>query len=219
MKILQLLFGLVLFCTFHAEASIEWEKKEITVAVHPVQLKKEVDFKFRNTGNDPVELLSMRPSCSCISAHPEKKRYLPGESGTLKVVFDLSNRTGPQKKSVKIITSNNPDQHQILYLKIDIPEAYLFSTKRLLWESGPKKPTKTVILTNVSSGAISIGKVTSSDDRLKIEVKTLREGFEYRLELTPEAGLENTRSVIRIQTIPPDGMAESKSYKIYARIK
>ncbi len=217
MKILHLLFGLFLFS--HAEASIEWEKKEITVAVHPVQLKKEVDFKFRNTGNDPVELLSMRPSCSCISAHPEKRRYLPGESGILKVVFDLGNRTGPQKKSVKIITSDNPAQNQILYLKIDIPEAYLFSTKRLTWESGQKKPTKTVTLTNVSSGAISIGKVTSSDDRLKIEIKTLREGFEYRLELTPEAGLENTRSVIRIQTIPPDGMTESKSYKIYVRIK
>ncbi len=219
MKNLRPLFGLFLFFAATAEASIEWESKEIAVAVHPVQLKKEVEFKFRNTGTEPVEFLSMRPSCGCISIHPEKKRYLPGENGTLKVVFDLNNRTGPQKKSVKIITSDNPAQNQTLLLKIDIPEAYLFSTKRLLWEPGPKKPTQTVTLTNVSSSAISIGKVTSSNARLKIEVKTLREGFEYRLELTPEAGLENTRAVIRIQTIPPAGMAESKSYKIYVRIK
>ena len=213
MKILHLLFGLFLFS--HAEASIEWEKKEITVAVHPVQLKKEVEFKFCNIGKEPIDLLSMHPSCGCISVLPEKMRYLPGESGILKVVVDLGNRTGSQKKSIKIITSDNPAQHQILYLKIDIPEAYLFSTKRLTWESGQKKPTQTVTFTNVSSEAISIGKVTSSNDRLGIKIKTLRKGFEYRLELTPEDGLENTR----IQTIPPDGMTESKSYKIYVRIK
>ena len=219
MKILPFLFGLSLFAVPFSEALIEWEKKEITVTVHPVQLKKEVTFKFRNTGNNPVEFLSMRPSCGCLSIHPEKKRYLPGESGSLKAVFDLANRTGAQKKSIEIITSDNPTQTQSLYLKINIPDAYLFSAKLLTWESSKGNTPQTVTLTNVSSEAISIGKATSSDERFKIELKTLREGFEYRLKITPETGLENMRSVIRIQTIPPIGMKESKGYRIYARIR
>lgn len=219
MKILPFLCGLSLFSAPFAEALIEWEKKEITVAVHPVQLKKEVAFKFCNTGNDPVEFLSIRPSCGCLSIHPKKKRYLPGESGSLKAVFDLSNRTGAQKKSIEIISSDNPKKTQSLCLKINIPNAYLFSAKLLTWESNKGNTPQTVTLTNVSSEAISIGQVTSSDERFKIELKTRREGFEYRLKITPETVLENMRSVIRIQTIPPSGMKESKGYRIYARVR
>lgn len=219
MKTLPFLLGLSLFSALFSEAVIEWEKKEITVAVHPVQLKKEVTFKFRNTGNHPVEFLSVRPSCGCLSIYPEKKRYLPGESGSLKAVFDLSNRTGGQKKSIEIITSDKSTRTQSLYLKINIPDAYLFSAKLLNWESSKENTPKTVTLTNVSPEAISIGKVASSDERFKIELKTLREGFEYRLKITPETNLENARSVIRIQTIPPAGMKESKGYRIYARVR
>ncbi len=219
MKNLPFLFSLFLFSTIGVMASIEWEKKEITVAVHPAQLKKEVDFKFRNTGQTPIEFLSLRPSCSCICIRPEKKNYLPGESGILKVIFDLSNRTGPQKKSIKIITSNHPTKSQILYLKINIPEAYQFSTQRLTWEPNQKNLTQSLTLTNVSSKAISIGKITSSNPHFKTTLQTLRKGFVYRIELTPEIGLQNARSVIRIQTIPPQGMTESKSYKIYAHRK
>jgi len=219
MKLLPILLGLLLLSALIAESSIEWEKKEITVAVHPVQLKKEVTFNFRNTGTNPVEFLSIRPSCGCVSIHLKKKRYLPGESGSLNVEFNLETRTGSQKKSIEIITSDKPKRTQSLYLKVDIPEAFQFSTRRLIWASGREPSTQTVTLTNVSSEAISLGKITSSNERLKVVLKILQEGFEYRLELTPETDLENTRAVIRIATIPPAGMRESKSYKIYTWIK
>ncbi len=218
MKIIQSILGLLLFSAAFAEAGIEWERREATLAVHPAQRKAAVEFKFRNAGNDPVEFLSLRPSCGCLSIHPEKKRYLPGESGTLRVVFDLANRIGPQEKKVMVVTSEAPKKVQTLSLKVDIPEAYRLSVTRLLWKEGQRE-TQIVTLTNVSSQPISIGKVTSSDPRIKTELKTVRPGFEYRIELTPDPRIGNVRSVIRIETVPPEGMKESKGYRIYARVE
>ena len=218
MKFLQLTLGLLFFCASSAVAGIEWEGKEATLVVHPVQRRATAEFKFRNAGNEAVEFLSLRPSCGCLSVHPEKKRYLPGESGMLRVVFDLANRIGHQEKSVLVATSDHPGKPQKLTIKVDIPEAYRFSATRLLWKENQRE-TQTVALTNVSAQPIAIGRVSSSDKRLKIKLNTIREGFEYRLELAPDPGVGNVRSVIRIETVPPEGMKESKGYRIYAHIK
>jgi len=218
MKPLQLILGLFLFSASFAVAGIEWERKEAALVVHPAQRRATVEFKFRNAGKEAVEFLSLRPSCGCLSIYPEKKRYLPGESGTLKVVFDLANRVGVQEKSVKVTTSDNLAKPQKLTIRANIPEAYRFSATRLLWREGFRE-TQTVTLANVSAQSIAIGRVSSSDKHLKINLKTIREGFEYRIELTPDPGIGNVRSVIRIETIPPEGMEESKSYRIYAHIK
>jgi len=218
MRTLRLILGLFLFSASFAIAEIEWERKEATLVVHPAQRRATVEFKFRNAGNEAIEFLSLRPSCGCLSIYPEKKRYLPGESGTLKVVFDLANRIGPQEKSIKITTSNNPTKTQRLVVKVNIPEAYRLSATRLLWQENQRE-TQSVTLTNVSAQPIAIARVSSSDKRLKINLKTIRKGFEYRIELTPDPGIGNVRSVIRIETVPPEGMEESKGYRIYAHIK
>ncbi len=218
MKIFRLIFSLLLFFTTYANAQIEWERKEVTLSVHPIQQKVAVEFKFHNTGNDPIEFLSLRPSCGCLSIYPQKKSYLPGESGILKVVFDLSNRIGPQEKKVMIVTSDAPKKEQILTLKVNIPEGYQLSTSRLIWKENQREP-QTVTLTNVSGKPISLGKVTSSDPRIKATLKTIRSGFEYQIDLTPDPTVKNVRSVIRIETIPPTGMKESKGYRIYAHVK
>jgi hypothetical protein len=218
MKFFQLILGLFLFSGSFAMAEVEWEREEMVLVVHPIQRKASAEFKFRNAGKKAVDFLSLRPSCGCLSIYPQKKHYQPGESGTLKVVFDLANRSGPQEKTVKVVTSDNPARIKKLVLKVNIPEAYRLSATRLLWKENQRE-MRAVTLVNISGQAIAVGRVTSSDPHLKIELKTIREGFEYRLELTPDPEVGNIRSVIRIETVPPKGIKESKGYRIYARIE
>ncbi|MBS1494833.1 MAG: DUF1573 domain-containing protein [Bacteroidetes bacterium] len=64
-------------------------------------------FKFKNTGNDNLTILSIQPSCGCTGATiGEKKEFAPGETGEIKITFDPQGREGKTTKTI-IVTSND----------------------------------------------------------------------------------------------------------------
>ena len=58
-------------------------------------------FEFTNTGNSPLVISSVKPSCSCMVANWSKSPVAPGEKGTVSVMYDTK-RPGPISKSVTI---------------------------------------------------------------------------------------------------------------------
>lgn len=65
------------------------------------------EFKIKNLGDDTLKIEKVRASCGCTAANPKKTILLPGESTSIDVSFDSSNRAGKQKKHVYIF-SNDP---------------------------------------------------------------------------------------------------------------
>ena len=61
------------------------------------------EFTFKNTGSVPVVVLSVEPSCRCISAKYTQEAIRPGENGKITVIFD-GNESAPGyfDKSVRI---------------------------------------------------------------------------------------------------------------------
>jgi hypothetical protein len=51
-------------------------------------------FPFKNIGKGTLIIRDIRTACGCTVPELEKREYLPGEEGTLEVVFDPSNRKG-----------------------------------------------------------------------------------------------------------------------------
>ena len=200
-------------------AELKWKETDQTLSVGPTQLKAIIYFHFQNTGSEPVEFLSLRPSCGCLSIFPEKKVYDPGESGTLKVIFNLEGRLGPQKKSIKVITSDQPNKPQTLSIHLNIPESYHLSPQRLLWSPSEAGQTKIVTLTNSAAQPIQIKEARSTHPDIAVKVETVRDGFAYRIAITPQKNLSHVRALIRISTIPPKGENESRGYKIYLRVE
>lgn len=62
------------------------------------------EFKFKNTGKEPLIISMARGSCGCTVPEWPKEPIKPGESGVIKVSYDTK-RTGPINKNVTI-TSN-----------------------------------------------------------------------------------------------------------------
>lgn len=62
------------------------------------------DFKFKNTGTEPLIISNAQGSCGCTVPEWPKEPIKPGESAAIKVKYD-SKRVGPINKSVTI-TSN-----------------------------------------------------------------------------------------------------------------
>lgn len=60
-------------------------------------------FTFQNTGTVPVAIVSVNPSCKCISVSYTREAVRPGESGSVEVTFDgLQALPGYFNKSVRV---------------------------------------------------------------------------------------------------------------------
>lgn len=200
-------------------AALEWEKEEQTLSVHPLQLMASACFPFKNVGTEPVEIIKANASCGCLVPTLSKKTFAPGESGKIDVQFLLRGRTGKQRKHVMVTTSANPTVPYRLTLSVDIPDSYIPSSKRLIWERTPVHAPQTCRLVNKSGTPIKLGEVQPTVTCIKAELKPIKSGYEYDLIVTPDPGIENLRAYITIKTIPPVGMKEAKDYKVYIFIK
>jgi hypothetical protein len=67
--------------------------------------KVAVTFRFRNTGMSELLILDAYSTCGCTVPDYSKEPVLPGVEGKIEVVFDSSNRSGLQNKTVTLKTN------------------------------------------------------------------------------------------------------------------
>ena len=68
----------------------------------------ETVFVFTNTGNSDLIIFNASASCGCtVPEYPQNENIKPGESSSLKVRFDTSNKPGKQMKTVTLTTNTN----------------------------------------------------------------------------------------------------------------
>jgi hypothetical protein len=75
------------------------------------------EFAFTNTGKSDLILRKIKSSCGCTVVKPDTKVLAPGESSSLKVVFNTGTRKGPQSKVVTVISNDPENSVERLYLK------------------------------------------------------------------------------------------------------
>ena len=76
------------------------------------------EFKFKNTGKEPLIISNATGSCGCTVPTWPKEPIKPGESSTIKVKYDTK-RLGAINKSVTI-TSNATEATKVLRIKGEI---------------------------------------------------------------------------------------------------
>lgn len=66
------------------------------------------DFSIKNTGDKPLEILSVQPTCGCTVAEFDRV-IQPGAIGKIHAVVDTTQFSGPISKAI-VVTSNDPTQ-------------------------------------------------------------------------------------------------------------
>ncbi len=117
MKKLALLIGLFFLFSLAAKSQtnakvdgpvITFEKLEHDYGTIQQGANGECEYKFKNTGNEPLIISDVRKSCGCTTPSWNKEPILPGKSGTIKVGYD-TNRIGAFSKTVTVISNaKNP---------------------------------------------------------------------------------------------------------------
>lgn len=85
-----------------AQAKIALEKKEHDFGTIEEGTQATVTFTFKNTGNAPLVLNSVKASCGCTTPKWTKEPIAPGKEGVITATFDSKGRPGNFTKTITV---------------------------------------------------------------------------------------------------------------------
>ena len=85
--------------------------------------KVEYVFYFENTGTGNLIIKDIITHCGCTTTGIEKREYIPGEEGKIKIMFDTRGFRNNQTKITEVIT-NAKDSVNVLQLSAFIESNY-----------------------------------------------------------------------------------------------
>ena len=123
MKKLILTFSLLLFIfsVFSQSSKIVFEDSEHDFGeIQEKGGKVSYKFLFRNDGDEPLLILSVKPSCGCTTPNWSKNPIKPGEEGFIIAQYNPRGRPGVFRKSLNVVTNQSfPDKsnNKFIYIK------------------------------------------------------------------------------------------------------
>ncbi len=156
-------------------------------------------FKLTNTGNEPLKISNVRPSCGCTVVKFDTL-IMPGKSSTIEPVVNIRGfKSGPMTKSVTVTSNakNNPTLTLVIQATIvpiiDMSETYITMDqpqKKTIFMATAKKDFK--VSSMVFKPQSSENSQWSSNVPLEMKYQftlldsTREDGFKvYRLEIQP----------------------------------
>jgi hypothetical protein len=197
--------------------TLKFEKSTMEVAVTNDQKSATVDFPFKNESGDDVVIEKNASDCPCaaVGVKDSKLVYKPGESGTIRIVFDLGKVPETAEKQVAVYLKGDREDRPSIKLntRIVVPVFVEIEPKTVTWEIGEKAAPKTVTVTMKDSEPVKILSMTSSDPRFTAELKTVDEGKKYEVVITPATTEKLGMGILSIET---DSKADQRpSHPVY----
>lgn len=116
-KILFLfLYHLFFSISLYGQAVIEFEKKTHDFSKVPEGTMATYEFVFKNTGNEPLIISSVKASCGCTTPQWTKEPILPGKTGSITASYNSKGRPGVFNKSITV-NSNASTPSSVIYIK------------------------------------------------------------------------------------------------------
>lgn len=143
----------------------DWGK--VTPKDSPLKAK----IKLKNAGNETLNIENVKPTCGCTTAPLDKNKLEPGETATMDVALNITNRNEQVSKSIRISSNDPNNAMKVLQLKANVVvEVEVGPTPYFVYrdmEVG-KETESSIKITNNSQKSISIELQESSPDNLII---------------------------------------------------
>lgn len=155
-------------------------------------------FVFSNTGSAALEIKDVRPGCGCTTAGGWDKTVAPGKTGNIPIQFNAGSFSGNVTKSINVTCNDPARSNVVLQLKANIwtpisitPASVYFS----ILDESPTNETKIVKILNNLDEPVTLSAPTLTNNAFRAELKTITEGKEYALHVTPNpAAITRTSS-------------------------
>jgi hypothetical protein len=84
----------------------------------PEGQKLEVAYRFLNSGDKPLIIARVQPSCGCTVAEQPEEPILPGKEGVIKASFNSEGRVGINNKIIYVIANTRGVQSNEVRFKV-----------------------------------------------------------------------------------------------------
>src|SRR5262245_44432287 len=123
---LRSLFALVnlaaLFFSGSAGAALSWDPNQIELQPKLTDKPAVATYTVKITGENPLKITTFHPAASCTTSKLDHYLIAPNESGDITATFNICQRTGFQKKTITVMTDDQPDSPTVLSLTANIPQ-------------------------------------------------------------------------------------------------
>jgi hypothetical protein len=99
-----------------AAPRVEFDSRQFDFGTIASDVTVEHEFRITNAGKSDLFIRKVSASCGCTAVQPAKTRVRPGESTTIKTIFNASGREGNQKKAITVITNDPRRSKSILWI-------------------------------------------------------------------------------------------------------
>jgi len=82
--------------------------------------KLEVAFRFKNTGDKPLVIEKVQPSCGCTVAEQSTEPIAPGGEGQVKASFNSQGRTGVNHKTLYVYANTKGSRSHSLQFVVQV---------------------------------------------------------------------------------------------------
>lgn len=168
-------------------SNLTWEKQKVEIETKLGENIARANYRFTNTGKDPVSLVEITPSCGCVATEVAKLDFAPGESGVMKVTLDLENADDAdlQDRTIVITTSDAPKNPTTLRFIVHVPSPFEATPKSVAWNRGDK-PTAQDVLITAGPGVDDLKlHLESTNGDFSVELKPEIEGKSYHVSIVP----------------------------------
>ena len=108
------LFFIICTCSAFAQADFKFDKSEFDFGT---TIEKDdtlwVDFKFKNTGSEPLVIQDIKTACECTLAKWDKKPTMPGKEGIIKAGYKYKGKSGSYNKALTVMANTLPAVTQL----------------------------------------------------------------------------------------------------------
>ncbi len=85
-------------------AKLSFAKESLSMGKIKQGVPANTQFTFKNTGNLPLILKEVQPTCGCTAADYSKTPVLPGKYGFVKISYNAAT-TGPFHKTITVLSN------------------------------------------------------------------------------------------------------------------
>ncbi len=196
-------------------AALEWKTTDLQLTAQPGQQALSVTFPFRNAGDRPVRIISLDPSCRCVSAAPDKAVCAAGESGEIRVELALTGYSGRVRRSVTVTTDAADGKFAELTLTVEIPELVAITPRFLYWRVGAVPEVKVVEVVVTDPKTTTLSQVECANPRFQAQLSPGRSGA-FRLTVQPADTRQPDEAMVLLNVLVG---GRAQEFVIYAAIK
>lgn len=155
--------------------------------------KNTCEFKFTNEGTGTLIVKKkIATTCGCTAPKLEKEKYLPGESGIIKVVLTANSRPGHMQKHL-YVNNNSKDERIMLTIKANVIEKISVEPSRINLALDKENAGCPDITVKSKDGtAFTITRVAAPDNAIIAELDTSAKSTQFVIE--PKVNMEKIKT-------------------------